>query len=155
MLPTILLVLQLLVTIALVTVILLQRSEGGALGIGGSSSGLMSARGAADLLTRTTTILATLFILLCIAQAVAANVKRAEKSDVQKLLEEAPAPAAATKADGEDGEVPTADLTGGDNATKAGGAAMNLSNPFLKMKQENEKTDENQKKNNSTIPDAR
>ena len=54
---------------ALVTVILMQRSEGGGLGMGGSPSGLMSARGAADFMTRTTTILATLFISLSIALA--------------------------------------------------------------------------------------
>ncbi len=43
---------------ALVTVILMQKSEGGGLGMGGSPSGLMSARGAADFLTRMTSILA-------------------------------------------------------------------------------------------------
>ena len=53
-----LLVLLVLVCIALTTVILLQRSEGGALGMGGGPSGFMSARGAGDLLTRTTGILA-------------------------------------------------------------------------------------------------
>ena len=49
---TILLVLQILVAAGLVAVILMQRSEGGGLGVGGSSSGLMTARGAADFLTR-------------------------------------------------------------------------------------------------------
>jgi preprotein translocase subunit SecG len=62
-------VVQALVAVALVGVILIQKSEGGGLGVGGSPSGLMSARGAADFLTRTTTILATLFILLSIALA--------------------------------------------------------------------------------------
>jgi preprotein translocase subunit SecG len=63
-------VVQALVAAALVGVILMQKSEGGGLGTGGGSpSGLMSARGAADFLTRTTAILATLFVVLSIALA--------------------------------------------------------------------------------------
>jgi preprotein translocase subunit SecG len=53
----------------LVVVILMQRSEGGGLGTGGSPSGLMSARGAADFMTRTTTFLAVGFIGTSIALA--------------------------------------------------------------------------------------
>lgn len=74
MLFTFLLVVHALITLALVGVILVQRSEGGGLGMGGSPSGLMSARGAADFLTRSTTILATLFIVLSIAIAALASV---------------------------------------------------------------------------------
>lgn len=62
-------VVQAIVAAALVGVILIQKSEGGGLGVGGSPSGLMSARGAADFLTRTTTVLATLFVVLSIALA--------------------------------------------------------------------------------------
>jgi preprotein translocase subunit SecG len=62
-------VVQALIAAALVGVILIQRSEGGGLGVGGSPSGLMSARGAADFLTRSTAILATLFVLLSIVLA--------------------------------------------------------------------------------------
>jgi preprotein translocase subunit SecG len=69
MLFTFILVVQAVIAAALVTVILMQRSEGGGLGMGGSPSGLMSARGAADFLTRATTVLATLFVLLSIALA--------------------------------------------------------------------------------------
>ena len=61
-----LIVVQGIIAAALVGVILMQRSEGGGLGMGGSPAGLLSARGAADFLTRTTTVLATLFILLSI-----------------------------------------------------------------------------------------
>ncbi len=64
-----LIVVQAIIAASLVGIILMQRSEGGGLGMGGSPSGLMSARGAADFLTRTTTILATLFILLSISLA--------------------------------------------------------------------------------------
>lgn len=62
-------VVQALVAAALVGVILMQRSEGGGLGVGGSPSGFMSARGAADFLTRSTAILATLFVVLSIVLA--------------------------------------------------------------------------------------
>lgn len=62
-------VVQAIVAAALVGVILIQRSEGGGLGMGGSPTGLMSARGAADFLTRTTAILAVLFVLLSILLA--------------------------------------------------------------------------------------
>ncbi len=62
-------VVQALVAAALVGLILIQRSEGGGLGVGGSPTGLMSARGAADFLTRTTAILAVLFVLLSILLA--------------------------------------------------------------------------------------
>ncbi|MBN9577907.1 MAG: preprotein translocase subunit SecG [Alphaproteobacteria bacterium] len=63
---TLLIVLQLFVSIALVVVVLLQRSEGGALGIGGGGGGggmggIFGPRGAADTLTRTTMILAVVF----------------------------------------------------------------------------------------------
>ena len=63
---SLLIVVQLIVSVALIGVVLLQRSEGGALGMGGGGSGLgglFSPRGAADTLTRTTAILATLFFL--------------------------------------------------------------------------------------------
>lgn len=59
----VLLVIHLLIAIALVAVVLLQRSEGGALGIGGGGggNGLVSARGAGNLLTRVTAWLAAGF----------------------------------------------------------------------------------------------
>ena len=74
---TFLLILQSLVAASMVAVILMQRSEGGGLGVGGSPSGLMSARGAADFLTRATAILATLFVILSIALAGLATLERA------------------------------------------------------------------------------
>lgn len=62
-------VVQALVAAVLVGVILVQKSEGGGLGVGGSPSGLMSARGAADFLTRSTAVLAGLFVVLSIILA--------------------------------------------------------------------------------------
>ena len=90
MLQTILLVLQIIVCVGLVGVVLLQRSEGGALGMGGGGSGLgglFSPRGAADTLTRATTFLAALFFLTCLGLNLLALHGRDEKS----FLESAPA----------------------------------------------------------------
>ena len=65
-------VVQLLVASALVVTILMQRSEGGGLGIGGNPNGMMSARGAADFLSRSTKWLAIAFVGLSIALAAVA-----------------------------------------------------------------------------------
>ena len=82
MLQTILLVAMILISVALAGVILLQRSEGGALGMGGGPSGFMTARGAGNLLTRTTWILAVLFFVCAIGLTIAGNVQRASRSIV-------------------------------------------------------------------------
>jgi preprotein translocase subunit SecG len=64
---TVLLVVHLIIAIALIAVVLLQRSEGGALGIGGGGAGsLFSARGVGNTLTRTTAILAVIFFFTSI-----------------------------------------------------------------------------------------
>ena len=62
-------VVQALVAAGLVGVILMQRSEGGGLGVGGNPNGMMSARGAADFLTRATKWLAVSFVVLSIVLA--------------------------------------------------------------------------------------
>ena len=69
---TVLIVIHLIVVLALVGVVLLQRSEGGGLGIGGGS-GFMTARGAANALTRTTAILATAFFVTSLALSILAR----------------------------------------------------------------------------------
>jgi preprotein translocase subunit SecG len=71
-----LLIVQILVAVSLIGVILMQRSEGGGLGVGGSSSGFMTARGAADFLTRATAILGGTFIVLSIVMAAIAGATR-------------------------------------------------------------------------------
>jgi preprotein translocase subunit SecG len=73
---TFLLIVQTLVAVTLISVILMQRSEGGGLGVGGSSSGFMTARGAADFLTRSTAVLGGLFIVLSIVMAAIAGATR-------------------------------------------------------------------------------
>ncbi len=93
---TFLLVLQAIIAAALVTVILMQRSEGGGLTGGGSPAGLMSARGAADFLTRATAVLATVFVLICVALAtLAAMNNRTGKVDASAAPVSQSAPLAA------------------------------------------------------------
>lgn len=90
-------VVQAIVGIMLVGVILMQKSEGGGLGVGGNPGGLMSARGAADFLTRTTAILATIFVILSIAlAAIAASTNSAPAVDTS--LDRSAIPAAAPAA---------------------------------------------------------
>ncbi len=91
MLFTFLLVVQAIIAALLVTVILMQRSEGGGLTSGGSPSGLMSARGAADFLTRSTAILAGLFIGMSILLAFLAASHRTSTIDTS-LQRTGPAP---------------------------------------------------------------
>jgi preprotein translocase subunit SecG len=86
---TFLLVVHAIIAALLVTVILMQRSEGGGLTTGGSPSGLMSARGAADFLTRATAILATLFIAMSILLAFIAATRHSTTIDTS--LQRAPA----------------------------------------------------------------
>jgi len=90
---TFLLVVQALIAAVLVAVILMQQSEGGGLGMGGSPSGLMSARGAANFLTRATGILAFSFITLSILLAVVAT-QRGASSTIDTSLAKQAVPAA-------------------------------------------------------------
>ena len=87
---TFLLILQTLVAVAMISVILMQRSEGGGFAGGGSPSGMMSARGAADFLTRSTSILAAGFVILSIAIAAIAAGERAPRTIDPSLLQKGP-----------------------------------------------------------------
>ena len=99
---TLLLVAELIIAVALICFVLLQRSEGGALGMGGGGSGmggLFTARGAADTLTRTTSILAFLFFVTCIVLNILALHGRDQRSILDTTapastpVKSAPAPA--------------------------------------------------------------
>ena len=85
MLLTLLLVLEILVSLALVGVVLLQRSEGGALGMGGGPSGFMTARGAGDLLTRVTWILGAAFFILALLLTILSGRQSGASSVVDRL----------------------------------------------------------------------
>lgn len=75
MLLTILLVIQVLISIALIAVVLMQRSEGGALGMGGGPTGLMTARGAGNLLTTLTWWLGAMFATCAILLTIVGNIE--------------------------------------------------------------------------------
>ncbi|THD80765.1 MAG: preprotein translocase subunit SecG [Phenylobacterium sp.] len=93
MLLNLLLVIEIFVSVMLVVVVLLQRSEGGALGMGSGPSGFMTARGAGDLLTRTTWILAAIFFSLIMALTLLSGHNRAGSSVVDRLKVDAINPA--------------------------------------------------------------
>ena len=84
-------VIHLMLVLALIGAVLLQRSEGGGLGIG-SSGGFMTSRGTANVLTRTTAILAGLFFVTSLILSILAGMGRAPHSIIQGGQ---PAPASA------------------------------------------------------------
>ncbi len=98
---TVLIVLHLMIVIALVATVLLQRSEGGALGVGGGG-GFMTGRGQANALTRATAILGTAFFVTSLALTLLAHYNRAPKSIIDG------APAASRTAPGAPTPVPVA-----------------------------------------------
>ncbi|MES2252660.1 MAG: preprotein translocase subunit SecG [Pseudomonadota bacterium] len=91
----VLLTLHIIITLSMIGVILLQKSDGGsALMGGGSSSSMFSARGVANLLTHATSILAALFIANCILMTTLSNkaIKQtASVLDAPKSSQQAPA----------------------------------------------------------------
>src|SRR5437667_4820006 len=86
-----LLVIHILVAVALVGVILLQKSEGGALGMGGGGmSGFMTGRSTANLLTRVTAVLAATFMMTSILLVVVHNREHAPRSIIEQGAPSAP-----------------------------------------------------------------
>jgi preprotein translocase subunit SecG len=98
---TIVLVVHLMLAVSLIGTVLLQKSEGGALGMGGGGmSGFMTGRSTANLLTRTTAVLAACFFATSITLAVLAANQRAPRSLIdQPSSLPAPVPAPATPAE--------------------------------------------------------
>lgn len=138
---TVLIVIHLMIVVALVGVVLLQRSEGGGLGIGGGS-GFMTARGAANALTRSTAILAALFFTTSLLLSIMARygekptdildkVPSTQQTDGKGVLDqlggaETPKPADNAAAPAADATTPAAPATNGvaaPAAPAAGGAA--------------------------------
>lgn len=141
---TVLIVIHLMIVLALVGVVLIQRSEGGGLGIGGGS-GFMSARGTANALTRTTAILATLFFITSLALGILARYE-ARPSDILNRIPQsqqgtgggildqlgpapAPAPAGNGVPSGSGASAPAAPATGAAPATPAPAAPATGSAP--------------------------
>jgi len=82
------LVLNIILAILLVIVILLQKSEGGALGIGASQESFISSRSAGNFLTKVTAIIATLFIITSISLTIMAQKEISTSSVLEKVEEE-------------------------------------------------------------------
>ena len=81
------LVLNIILAIILVIIILLQKSEGGALGIGASQESFISSRSAGNLLTKATAIVATLFIITSISLTIIAQKEISTSSVLEKVEE--------------------------------------------------------------------
>ena len=127
-----LLVVHFIVAACLVTVILMQKSEGGGLGMGGSPSGLMSARGAADFLTRATAVLAGLFVLLSITMAVIAATGHHKRIDTS-LARSPSAPPISSQAPAPDSANPFASAA--QNAASAAGKPAAPANDSVPLQQ--------------------
>lgn len=110
---TVIIVIHLMVVVALVAVVLLQRSEGGALGIGGGG-GFMSARGSANVLTRTTAILAAIFFVTSMGLTLLNRYGERPSSILDQIQSQSPASAPAGTGQGILDQLP---------APKAGDAA--------------------------------
>ena len=82
------LVLNIILAVLLVVVILLQRSEGGALGLGVSQDNFISSRSASSFLTKTTAIIATLFIMTSISLTIISKEEISSTSVLEKVEEE-------------------------------------------------------------------
>jgi preprotein translocase subunit SecG len=83
-----LLALHAMIVIALIGVVLVQRSDGGALGLGGGGGGFMTSRGAANVLTRTTSVLAAMFFATSIALALIAKSAEQDTDIIEDLTGE-------------------------------------------------------------------
>ena len=82
------LVLNIILAVLLIGVILLQRSEGGALGLGVSQDNFVSSRSASSFLTKTTAIIATLFIMTSIVLTIISKEEISSTSVLEKVEEE-------------------------------------------------------------------
>ena len=95
------LVINIILAIILIAVVLLQRSEGGALGLGVSQDSFVSSRSASNFLTKATAIIATLFIITSISLTIMAKKEFSSSSVLEKIEEE--------KVDPSEPEIPKSD----------------------------------------------
>ena len=96
----IVLTLNIILAILLVVVVLLQKSDGGALGIGASQASFISSRSAGNFLTKTTAIIATLFIITSVSLTIISNEGKSSSSVLEKIEE---------KQDSSEPEIPKSD----------------------------------------------
>ena len=96
----ILLILNIIFAVILVLLILMQKSEGGALGLGASQESFISSRSAGNFLTKATAIIATLFIITSISLTIIAREEISTSSVLEKVEE---------KSDSSEPEIPKSD----------------------------------------------
>ena len=96
----IVLTLNIILAILLVIVVLLQKSDGGALGIGASQESFISSRSAGNFLTKTTAIIATLFIITSVSLTIISNEGKSSSPVLEKIEE---------KQDSSEPEIPKSD----------------------------------------------
>jgi preprotein translocase subunit SecG len=77
---TVIIVIHLMIVSAMIGLVLLQRSEGGGLGMGGGGGGFLTSRGTSNVLTRTTAILATAFFCTSLLLSILAGIERKPRS---------------------------------------------------------------------------
>ena len=82
------LIINIILAIVLIVVILLQRSEGGALGLGASQDSFISSRSAGNFLTRVTAIIATLFIITSVSLTIISKEEFSSTSVLEEIEEE-------------------------------------------------------------------
>ena len=118
-----------LIVLGLIVVVLLQRSDGGALGLGGGGGGgFMTGRGAANALTRTTSILAALFFATSLGLAIAAGSGEEDEAIIEDLTGQS-----APETDGIPAAPSTEDLLeslGGDDSEEPAAAAETVDAPM-------------------------
>ena len=85
---TFILILNIILAVLLILVVLLQKSEGGALGLGVSQDSFISSRSASSFLTKTTAVIATLFIVTSISLTVMSKDKFSSRSVLEEIKEE-------------------------------------------------------------------
>jgi preprotein translocase subunit SecG len=80
---TVIIVIHLMIVSAMIGLVLLQKSEGGGLGMGGGGGGFLTSRGTSNVLTRTTAILAAAFFATSLALSIIAGIERKPRSILQ------------------------------------------------------------------------
>src|SRR5882757_4497841 len=106
---TVVIVIHLMIVLTMIGVVLLQKSEGGGLGMGGGGGGFLSSRGTANVLTRTTAILALGFFVTSLVLSVLAGFDRKPRS----IISNTGGPAAPTQAPAPGGLPPLQPIGGG------------------------------------------
>jgi preprotein translocase subunit SecG len=131
MLSGLLITLDILVGLGIVAVVLMQRSEGGAFGMGGGPTGLITTRGAGDLLTRTTWVLFGLFLALSLGLTLLGAHDRATSSVLQRLKGEVANPNALSQplAPPAPSNAPVGGAPGGSPLLPAGGNPLSAPAP--------------------------